>query len=128
MPFQNGDYNRPRAARNSARDEHAWIDENPARRIVGRAHVRRPAINPSTKVHPALAPQPGAQSVARIFCSGVSTQAVVQATVRDGHGRDYEMVMLKDCCAAHSAEGHKNSIGFIMRFCKLTMSGEASFA
>src|SRR5258705_238988 len=30
--------------------------------------------------------------IERIFCSGVSTQAVVQATVRDGHERDYPVV------------------------------------
>lgn len=65
---------------------------------------------------------------AKIFCSGVSTQAVVQATVRDGHDRDYEMVVLEDCCAAHSAEEHNNSIGSIRRFCKVTTTGDVSFA
>lgn len=63
-----------------------------------------------------------------IFCSGVSTQAVVQATVRDGHDRDYKMVLLEDCCAAHSAEEHKNSIGSITRFCRITTSDEVDFS
>lgn len=103
-----------------------------------------------TEVHQALAPQPGdlmvvkhrvspfysttleaqlrAQGITKIFCSGVSTQAVVQATVRDGHDRDYEMVVLEDCCAAHTAEEHRNSIGSITRFCKVTTTGEVSFA
>jgi nicotinamidase-related amidase len=103
-----------------------------------------------TEVHPALAPQPGdlmvvkhrvspfysttleaqlrAQGITRIVCSGVSTQAVVQATVRDGHDRDYAMVVLEDCCAAHSTEEHNNSIGSLRRFCTVTTSAEVSFA
>ena len=102
------------------------------------------------EVHSALAPQAGdlmvvkhrvspfysttleaqlrAQGITRIVCSGVSTQAVVQATVRDGHDRDYEMVVLEDCCAAHSAEEHRNSIGSIARFCTVATSDQASFA
>ncbi|WP_233154661.1 cysteine hydrolase family protein [Candidimonas nitroreducens] len=58
-----------------------------------------------------------ANNVQRIYCSGVSTQAVVQATVRDGHDRDYEMIVLEDACAAHSAQEHANSISSIGRFC-----------
>lgn len=58
-----------------------------------------------------------AQGVQRIYCSGVSTQAVVQATVRDAHDRDFDVVVIEDCCAAHSAEEHQNSIQSISRFC-----------
>ena len=68
-----------------------------------------------------------AQGIRRIYCSGVSTQAVVQATVRDGHDRDYEMIVLEDCCAAHSAEEHANSIGSLKRFCTVTTSAEVAF-
>ena len=69
-----------------------------------------------------------ANRVERIYCSGVSTQAVVQATVRDGHDRDYAMVVIEDCCAAHSAEEHKNSIGSIGRFCEVTTSDQVKFS
>ncbi len=68
-----------------------------------------------------------AQRIDRIYCSGVSTQAVVQATVRDGHDRDFEMVLLEDCCAAHSAEEHANSIGSLGRFCQIVKSTETNF-
>lgn len=68
-----------------------------------------------------------ANKIERIFCSGVSTQAVVQATVRDGHDRDYAMVVLEDCCAAHSAEEHNNSIGSLKRFCAVTTSDQVDF-
>jgi nicotinamidase-related amidase len=103
-----------------------------------------------SEIHPDIAPQDGdllivkhrvspfysttleaqlrAQGITRIYCSGVSSQAVVQATVRDGHDRDYEMVVLEDCCAAHSAEEHKNSIGSITRFCTVKTSDDVQFS
>jgi nicotinamidase-related amidase len=69
-----------------------------------------------------------ANSIERIFCSGVSTQAVVQATVRDGHDRDYTMILLEDCCAAHSIDEHRNSIGSVGRFCEVTRSDQVQFS
>lgn len=69
-----------------------------------------------------------ARNITRIYCSGVSTQAVVQATVRDGHDRDYEMILLEDLCAAHSIEEHNNSIQSINRFCKIENSDAVTFA
>ncbi|WP_156373141.1 cysteine hydrolase [Pseudorhodoferax sp. Leaf267] len=63
-----------------------------------------------------------AQDIRRIYCSGVSTNAVVQAMVREGHDRDYEIVVLEDCCCAPTAEEHANAIGGLKRFCQLTTS------
>jgi nicotinamidase-related amidase len=63
-----------------------------------------------------------ALNISRIYCSGVTTQACVQATVRDGHDRDYQMTVLEDCCAAGTAEEHKNSLQSIARFCTVTTS------
>lgn len=102
-----------------------------------------------TEIHPQLMPQPDdvqvvkhrvspfyqtnlevqlrTLGVGRIYCCGVSTQAVVQATVRDAHDRDYEVVVLEDCCAAHSAEEHANSMGSIARFCSVTTSDAVQF-
>lgn len=68
-----------------------------------------------------------AKGIERIYCSGVSTQAVVQATVRDGHDRDYEMILLEDCCAAHSDAEHANSVGSLGRFCKVENSQTVVF-
>jgi nicotinamidase-related amidase len=69
-----------------------------------------------------------AQNIGRIYCSGVSTQAVVQATVRDGHDRDYDMIVLEDACAAHSKEEHENSINSLKRFCTVETSATVKFA
>ena len=68
-----------------------------------------------------------AQRIERIYCSGVSTQAVVQATVRDAHDRDYEVVLIEDACAAHSADEHRNSVQSLSRFCTATTAGEVEF-
>lgn len=103
-----------------------------------------------TEIHPALEQRPGdvqvtkhrvspfysttleaqlrAGGYGRIYCSGVSTQAVVQATVRDGHDRDYEMVVIEDASCAHSEEEHRNSMGSIARFCKVVSSADVDFS
>ncbi|OMG66329.1 chloramphenicol resistance protein [Stutzerimonas balearica] len=99
------------------------------------------------QVHEALAPQAGEwdivkhrvspfyatrlevllrrEGIERIYCSGVSTQAVVQATVRDAHDRDFDVVVLEDCCACPSEQEHMNSIGSIARFCTSVNSNAA---
>lgn len=103
-----------------------------------------------TQVHPDLGQQPGdfdivkhrvspfyataleailrANGVRRIYCSGISTNAVVQATVREGHDRDYEIVVLEDCCCALSAEEHEQAIQGLRRFCRLTTAQDVVFA
>jgi nicotinamidase-related amidase len=66
-------------------------------------------------------------SVRRIYCSGISTNAVVQAAMREGHDRDYEMVLLQDCCCALSLEEHESAIKLLQRFGKVTTSTEVVF-
>jgi nicotinamidase-related amidase len=102
-----------------------------------------------TEIHPAIAPQPEdfqvvkhrvspfystpleailrANGITRIYCSGISTNAVVQATVREGHDRDYEMVVLEDCCCALSEEEHQNAIAGLRRFCTIVTSADVRF-
>ncbi|PRB81398.1 cysteine hydrolase family protein [Pseudomonas sp. MYb185] len=101
------------------------------------------------QIHEALAPQAGdwdivkhrvspfyqtrlelllkREGIERIYCSGVSTQAVVQATVRDAHDRDYDVVVLEDCCAGPNEQEHANSLASIARFCSVATS-ESAFA
>jgi nicotinamidase-related amidase len=102
-----------------------------------------------TLVHPDLGQQPGdfdivkhrvspfhgttldlilrTHGIRRIYCSGISTNAVVQAALREGHDRDYEMVLLEDCCCALSTEEHESSIKSLQRFGKITTSGDVTF-
>jgi len=65
-----------------------------------------------------------AQGITRIVCSGISTNAVVQATVREGHDRDYEIVVVEDACCALSAEEHEAAMKNLQRFCRSTTSGD----
>lgn len=103
-----------------------------------------------TEIHPALDQQPGdiqvvkhrvspfysttllaqlsAAGIRRIYCSGVSTQAVVQACVRDAHDRDFQVVVIEDACCAHSEQEHQNSIQSISRFCAVEKAATVNFA
>lgn len=74
-----------------------------------------------------LMAQLSAAGIRRIFCSGVSTQAVVQATVRDAHDRDFEVVVIEDACCAHSEQEHLNSIQSISRFCRVEKAATVDF-
>ena len=69
-----------------------------------------------------------AQGIHQLYVSGVSTNAVVQAAVREGHDRDYEMVVLEDCCSAMSEEEHDAAIGLLQGFGAITTSGNVMFA
>jgi nicotinamidase-related amidase len=102
-----------------------------------------------TEVHPDLGKQPGdfdivkhrvspfygtdldlilrTHGVRRIYCSGISTNAVVQAAVREGHDRDYEMVLLEDGCCALSLEEHEGAIKSLQRYCRVTTSKDVVF-
>jgi nicotinamidase-related amidase len=102
-----------------------------------------------TEVHPDLGQQPGdfdivkhrvspfygttlepilrAHGITRIVCSGISTNAVVQATVREGHDRDYEIVVVEDACCALSAAEHEGAMKNLQRFCRSTTSADVAF-
>lgn len=68
-----------------------------------------------------------AKGIRRIYCSGISTNAVVQATVREGHDRDYEVIVLEDACCALSAAEHENAMKNLERFCRITTSRDVTF-
>ena len=68
-----------------------------------------------------------ANGITRIYCSGISTNAVVQSTVREGHDHDYEMIVIQDCCCALSEDEHMSSITNLKRFCLITTSTEVRF-
>lgn len=92
---------------------------------VGDVQVVKHRVSPFYST--TLMAQLSAAGITRIYCSGVSTQAVVQATVRDGHDRDFDMVVLEDGCCAHSDQEHQNSMGSIARFCRVSNSAEVVF-
>lgn len=76
----------------------------------------------------ALEPILSAQGVTKIYCSGISTNAVVQACVREGHDRDFEMVIIEDACCGLTSEEHEIAMKSLQRFCKTTTSAVVDFA
>jgi|SRR5690554_4646760 len=68
-----------------------------------------------------------ANKISNIYCSGISTNAVVQATVREGHDRDYSMIVLEDCCCGLTTEEHEIAIKSLERFCQITTSADIDF-
>jgi nicotinamidase-related amidase len=92
---------------------------------VGDVQVVKHRVSPFYST--TLEAQLRAQKIERIYCCGVSTQAVVQATTRDAHDRDYDVVVFEDACAAHSAEEHANSINSLRRFARIAKIEDARF-
>ena len=102
-----------------------------------------------TEVHPALKPAPGdddivkhrvspfyatsleailgAHGVRRIYISGVSTSGAVLSAAKEGHDRDYEMVVLEDCCCALTEEQHQAVIEQMQRIAVMTTSKDVQF-
>jgi nicotinamidase-related amidase len=74
-----------------------------------------------------LTPLLGANGIRRLYLAGVSTTYVVQATARDAHDRDYEVVVLEDCCAALSQEEHDWSIKALTRPARIATSNDVEF-
>lgn len=99
---------------------------------------------PGTEVHPALAPQPQdfdvvkhrvspfyatsleailrANGVERIVMCGVSTNGVVHSGAREAHDRDYEVVILEDCCAGVTPDEHMHAIACLGRYGSIVQS------
>ncbi len=102
-----------------------------------------------TEVHPSLAPQAGdfdivkhrvspfyatsleailrANGIERVIMCGVSTNGVVHSGAREAHDRDYEVVILEDCCAGVTADEHVHAVACLGRYAKIVTSGEFSF-
>lgn len=99
-----------------------------------------------TQVHPALAPQDGdfdivkhrvspfygtalepilrANAILRLVLCGVSTNGVVHSGAREAHDRDYECIILEDCCAGVTADEHRHAIACLGRYATIVDSGQ----
>ena len=103
-----------------------------------------------TEIHPMLTPQEGdfdivkhrvspfygtslepilrAYAIERVVLCGVSTNGVVHSGARDAHDRDYEVVILEDCCAGVTADEHDHALACLGRYAKILASSEFDFA
>jgi nicotinamidase-related amidase len=67
------------------------------------------------------------QGIEELLLCGVATDHVVLATARDGHDRDFTIVVFEDCCAAASPERHAAAITVLDGVATITTS-ESHFA
>ncbi|MFA7587217.1 MAG: cysteine hydrolase [Novosphingobium sp.] len=103
-----------------------------------------------TEVHPSLAPQSGdfdivkhrvspfyatsleailrANGVERLVLCGVSTNGVVHSGAREAHDRDYEVVILEDCCAGVTPDEHLHAIACLGRYARIVESRDFDWA
>jgi ureidoacrylate peracid hydrolase len=64
------------------------------------------------------------QGIRTIITTGVSTNACVESTARDGFMMDYYVVMVSDCCGCSSIEEHEASLKVISKFFGIVASSE----
>jgi nicotinamidase-related amidase len=103
-----------------------------------------------TEVHPDLKPEPGdfdfvkhrvspfygtalepalrARGIGRLFLSGVSTNGVVHSGAREAHDRDYEVIILEDCCAGATTDEHESALKCLGRYAAIKDSAGIDFA
>lgn len=74
-----------------------------------------------------LEPTLRALGTSRLYLTGVSTNGVVHTGAREGHDRDYEVVVVEDCCAGATDEEHKNALFCVKRFAKIQGAGQVDF-
>ncbi|MBU6266663.1 MAG: cysteine hydrolase [Sphingomonadales bacterium] len=70
----------------------------------------------------ALEPILRAQAVERLVLCGVSTNGVVHSGAREAHDRDYECIILEDCCAGVTADEHTHAIACLGRYARIIAS------
>ena len=74
-----------------------------------------------------LVPLLSARGIRRLVLSGVSTNGVVQAAAREGHDRDFQCVVLEDCCAGATDEEHDFALAGVRRFAAVETASLVSF-
>lgn len=65
-----------------------------------------------------------ANKIEKLIIAGVSTTWAVQATARDAHDRDYEVLILEEACASATKEEHNYSIGVLKRISRIITMDE----
>ncbi|MET0252371.1 MAG: cysteine hydrolase, partial [Novosphingobium sp.] len=63
-----------------------------------------------------------AHAIERLVLCGVSTNGVVHSGARDGHDRDYECIILEDCCAGVTPDEHDHAIACLGRYARVISS------
>lgn len=65
-----------------------------------------------------------ANRIQNLILVGVSTDMAVQSTAREGHDRDYGVIVVADACGAGSAEAHLYSLHNLQRIGKVVQTSD----
>jgi nicotinamidase-related amidase len=69
-----------------------------------------------------------ANGIERVILCGVSTNGVVHSGAREAHDRDYECIILEDCCAGMTPAEHDHAIACLGRYAAIIGSDAFDFA
>lgn len=69
-----------------------------------------------------------ANGIERVILCGVSTNGVVHSGAREAHDRDYECIILEDCCAGVTQDEHDHAVACLGRYATLISSDAFDFA
>lgn len=72
----------------------------------------------------ALATLLRAGGIGRLVLGGVSTAWALQAAAREGHDRDFHVVLVEDVCAAATAQEHDQAIGQLSRLATVVLAAD----
>jgi nicotinamidase-related amidase len=64
------------------------------------------------------------QGIQQIYLAGVATDLAVQSAARDAHDRDYEAIIIADCCAAANEDDHESSLKFLQKIATVKLLAE----
>lgn len=62
-----------------------------------------------------------------LFFTGVATNVCVESTIRDAFFRDYQPVLIEDCCRAWKEEAHLATINNVLYIFGMVMNSEEIF-
>jgi ureidoacrylate peracid hydrolase len=68
------------------------------------------------------------QGIENIFVTGVATNVCVESTARDGYHRDYNVILIEDCCGAYDNTEHAATLNNISKFFGTVTTAETLIA
>jgi ureidoacrylate peracid hydrolase len=68
------------------------------------------------------------KGIENILVTGVATNVCVESTARDGYHRDYNVILIEDCCGAYDNAEHAATLNNISKFFGVVTSSETLIA
>jgi ureidoacrylate peracid hydrolase len=70
----------------------------------------------------------GSKGIKNILVTGVATNVCVESTARDGYHRDYNVILIEDCCGAYDNTEHAATLNNISKFFGTVTTAETLIA